>query len=149
MPIWKSLYYIKPLYDFGISSDLILLMWISLGLMYPSFICLITFFHTSKGLTTPKNRNSTISNKRMWLWNCYMVSEPINATCAICCCPILSPQDIMAMLMAMLINADQYWINLAEPRLIIPDQNQHSFFNNCLIFNPKPPLESLEPQLCL
>ncbi len=39
--------------------------------------------------------------------------------------------------------------SLEGPSLIITDQNQHSFFNNCPIFNPKPPLESLEPQLCL
>ncbi len=32
---------------------------------------------------------------------------------------------------------------------IIADQNDHSFFNNCLIFNPKPPFESLELKLCL
>ncbi len=29
------------------------------------------------------------------------------------------------------------------------DQNQHSFFDHCLIFNPKRLLKSLEPQLCL
>ena len=39
--------------------------------------------------------------------------------------------------------------SLEEPSLIITDRSQHNFFNNCPIFNPKPALESLEPQLCL
>ncbi len=39
--------------------------------------------------------------------------------------------------------------SLEEPSPILAYQNQHSFFNNCPIFNPKPPFESLEPQLCL
>ncbi len=39
--------------------------------------------------------------------------------------------------------------SLEEPSPILADQNQHSFFNNCPIFNPKPPFESVEPQLCL
>ncbi len=39
--------------------------------------------------------------------------------------------------------------SLEGPSLIITDQNSYSFFNNCPILNPKPSLESLEPQLCL
>ncbi len=31
--------------------------------------------------------------------------------------------------------------SLEGPSLFIIDQNQHNFFNNCPIFNPKPPLE--------
>ncbi len=38
--------------------------------------------------------------------------------------------------------------SLEGTSLIINDKNRHSFFNNCPIFNPKLPLESLEPQLC-
>ena len=37
--------------------------------------------------------------------------------------------------------------SLEEPNAIINGQNRHSFSNNCPIFNPKPPLESWEPQL--
>ena len=37
--------------------------------------------------------------------------------------------------------------SLEELNAIIIGQNRHSFFNNCLIFNLKPPLESWEPQL--
>ena len=37
--------------------------------------------------------------------------------------------------------------SLEEAKSIISVQNRHSFLNNCPIFNPKPPLESSEPQL--
>ena len=39
--------------------------------------------------------------------------------------------------------------SLEGPSLIITDQNYYSFINNCSIFNPKLPLESLEPHLCI
>ncbi len=37
--------------------------------------------------------------------------------------------------------------SLEEANSVINDQNTHSFLTNCLIFNPKPLLESTEPQL--
>ncbi len=37
--------------------------------------------------------------------------------------------------------------SLEEPDAIINGQNRYSFFNNCPKFNPKPQLESWEPQL--
>ncbi len=37
--------------------------------------------------------------------------------------------------------------SLGKANFIINFKNTHSFFNNCPIFNPKPPFESSEPQL--
>ncbi len=37
--------------------------------------------------------------------------------------------------------------SLEEPNAIINGQNRHSVFNNCPIFNPKPPLENWERKL--